>query len=112
MSKLTVGGDEPRYVAINTASASTELVAAVTGKKIRVLGMYLTSDVVQVIALKSATTEIASFRITLTTSGSISPIDLQVTPYGWCETARSEALNLAQASTNNADGVLVYVVAD
>ncbi len=112
MSKVTVGGYEPLYTAINTASASTELVAAQTGKKIRVLGMYLTSDVVQVIALRSAATEIASFRITVSTNGNISPIGLPVTDIGWCETARGEALNLVQAAANNADGVLVYVIAD
>jgi hypothetical protein len=109
-SKTTVGGFEPKYVAINTASASQELVAAIAGSVIRVIGLYLTSDVAQIVSLKSATTEIASFRFSLLTSGGLPHINLTPNQIGYCETSSGEALNLAQASTNNADGLLVYIV--
>lgn len=112
MSQVTVAGYEVLYKAINTATASTELVAAVANKRIRVIGFYLTSDVAQVVSLLSAVTELASFRISQVTSGSLPHINLTPNPLGYTETALGAALNLTQASTNNADGFLVYVVAD
>ena len=63
-------------------------------------------------SLLSATTELASFRFSLLTSGGLAHINLQPNAIGYTQTALSEALNLTQASTNNADGFLVYAVVD
>lgn len=114
MGKVTVAGYEPIYKVINTAAASTELVAAVTSppRRIRVIGFYLTSDVAQVVSLNSASTEIASFRFSLLTSGGLAHINLPPNAIGYTQTALGEALNLTQASTNNADGFLVYAVVE
>lgn len=112
MSKATVAGYEPIYLAINTASASTELVAAVAKKRIRVIGLYLTSDIAQIVSLASASTELASFRFSLTTSGGLAHINLPPNAIGYTQTAVGEALNLIQASTNNSDGFLIYAVVD
>lgn len=112
MSQTTVAGYEVLYKAINTSAASTELVAAVENKRIRVIGFYLTSNIAQVVSLLSATTELASFRISLLTTGGLPHINLVPTNLGYTETALGAALNLTQASTNDADGFLVYCVTD
>jgi hypothetical protein len=112
MAKASASGYEVRYAVIDTASASTELVAAVTGKRIRVIGFYLTSDVVQLCSLKSATTDIFSFRFSNLTSGGIAHVNCVPVELGYCQTAIGAALNLTQASTNNADGMLQYTIVD
>lgn len=112
MSKVTVAGEEPIYKVINTSATTTELVAAVAKRRIRVIGFYLTSDVAQIVSLASATTELASFRFSLLTTGSLPHVNLAPSPIGYMQTVQGQALNLIQASTNNADGLLVYIMTD
>ena len=114
MSAPHFGPYEPQYLAINTAAADTQLVAAVAHRRVKVHGLFLSSDVAQVISFVGDGTdaEIFSSRITVVTEGNVTPILLPVTEYGWFETGLGDALDLRQASTNNLDGVIVYSVID
>ena len=93
------------------AGATTELVAAVTSKRIRVVALFLNANVAGTVTLKSATTDISG-DINLAATGGfvLPPVPADsVRSYGWFDTAAGEALN-ATTVTCTVDGVLVYAV--
>lgn len=111
----SLGGYSTVYLNVNVAAADTELVAAVAGKKIRVNGFILTNDAAATVKMSfvsdgSSDTEILSFNTS--PAGTLAPIVAPPTPYGYCETARGEALDLRQASTDDIDGVVIYTLVD
>ena len=74
-----------------TDSGDTELVAAVTGKKIRVLRCIFIATTAVTAKLRSATTPItAGFPLGATAGFVMSSDD----SYGWCETVAGQALNV------------------
>lgn len=110
------GARQARYLNINVAAADTELLAAATGLKHVVHGLFITGDAAGIVSLVSdgsSDTEIFSARLTaLSAAGWLGPIVLPVSDSGWCETLSGEALDLRLATTANADGVLVYSTVD
>lgn len=87
------------------------LVAAVTGKKIRVLACFLIMTGTAVtIRFESATGGTAL-------TGQMQPTQgggfvLPYNPVGWFETLSGELLNLELSGAQSVDGVLVYVEVD
>ena len=74
-----------------TGSGNTEVVAAVSGKKIRVLGVHVHAITAVTVHLESATTQISSDAAVGATSGWVENVSL---PYGWFETVAGAALNI------------------
>jgi len=97
--------------AINVGAGTTgELVAAAgSGKRIRVVGLFGTTNVSGSITLKSASTALSGVINLSATSGPVLPaIPAQNIPlHGWCQTAANEALNLTTV-TCEFDGFLIY----
>lgn len=104
----TAGGATVKYLAINIA-ASADLVAAVTGSKIRVLSLVLSGN-------NAATT--ATFQSGASTAltgvlpipTAVMPLVLPYNPTGWFETVSGEKLNIVVAGAGTeVDGMLSYV---
>lgn len=88
------------------ATAATHtLVAGVTGKKIRVLGFYVTAASAVNVQFKSASTNIAA---NLAIEGAMS----SYCPHGWFETAAGEALSFALSAAVSTSVQVVYVEVD
>lgn len=92
-------------------SGNNTLVAAVTGKRIRVLSAFLTMTGTAVtIRFESAADGTAL-------TGQMTPsqgqtILLPYNPHGWFETAASQLLNLELGGAQSVDGALTYVLID
>lgn len=96
---------EVKRAAIAATGTDNTLVAAVTGKKIRVLELTMVVTAAAVARFESATGGTAltgqmSF-------GANSVFTLPFSPYGWMETVAGELLNL-ELSASAAHGFLLY----
>lgn len=97
-----------KYAVIDHASSGNNtLVAAVTGKKIRVLALSMVSAGTVTARLESAADGTAmSGQMTMAVNTTVTwPFN----PAGWCETVVSELLNLELSTGVSVDGTLVYV---
>ena len=95
-----------KFAKIVASVGTTELVAAVTGHKIRVLALALTQEpeAAGAVTFLSASTAITGDFLVLTTA------QVLVLPHssaGWFETVAGEALQITAAGTT-AGGTLVY----
>lgn len=98
---------------IDTTS-SVELVAAVSGARIRVTGLFLSMATASTIKLQSATTDLMG---TMSLAAA-TPLVLPSSPPhegsgerpGYCETATGEALNIVLGGAVQTSGVLEYEV--
>lgn len=88
-----------------TAIGNTPAVAAVTGKKIRVLGYTLSAVSANNVKFQRATTDITPLHY----MGATSSVPVPYDPNGHCETAITEALNL-NCSAATAVGCLVRYI--
>lgn len=97
-----------RHAAIAAASSGDNtIVAAVTGKKLRVLSLVLLSTAKQTVAFESGASGTA-----LTGDMEIAanaPLVLPFNPEGWFETAAGVLLNLELGGANAVAGSLSYV---
>ena len=104
----------PKYAAIAAATADDNtLVAAVSGKKIRVLALAVIAGAAGNIYFQSAAAGDVIFggsanKIQLAANGGFV---LPFNPAGWFETDVSELLNMNASSTGPFSGGLVYVEA-
>ena len=99
-----------RAVIDAASSGNNTVVAAVTGKKIRVLALAMTM-----------TGTAVTIRFEDGASGTAVPGQMQPTqgqtvtlpfnPVGWCETSAATLLNLELGGAQSVDGVLVYIEA-
>ena len=104
---LSWDGRGQKFAKIAAAAGGTrELVAAVTGAKIRVLALLAEqqNDAAATFEFKSASTAISG---EMTAIGENREIQMQFNPAGWMETAAGEALNVTVAA-NALAGLLVY----
>jgi hypothetical protein len=98
-----------KRAAIDAAtSGDNTLVAAVTGKKIRVLACLITMTGTAV------TIRFESGAGGTALTGQMTPAQgqsfvLPYNPHGWCETAAGSLLNLELGGAQSADGVLNYI---
>jgi hypothetical protein len=87
-------------------SATGAAVAAVTGKKVRVIFAWLTGNGAVNVKWQSATTDLTGLEyIDAAGKGMVLPPN----PYGWCETASAEALNLNLSASVAVGGLVGYV---
>ena len=103
---------EPQYAVIDDAlSPDNTLVAAVSGKKIRVLGFFLVAAGAVTARFESDTGGTAlTGQMTL---GAGDPfVSTGFCPLGWFETLAGELLNLELSATNSVDGALTYTLVD
>lgn len=98
----------PKFAIIDAAtSGDNTLVAAVTGKKIRVLALYIVAAGAVNTRFESGASGTAlSGQMNLTTN---SGFTLPYNPVGWFQTAASALLNLELSGAVSVDGGLVYV---
>jgi hypothetical protein len=102
---------EVQFAAIDNAiSPDNTIVAAVAGKKIRVLGFFLVSAGTVVTRFESGTGGTAltgqmTMAVNVVQSSGFSPV-------GWFETVAGELLNLELSAAVSVDGGLVYVLVD
>lgn len=95
-----------KYAFVDTASlGSTELVAAVSGKKIRVLSVAIVTTLANAVKLLSAASAISSTMPLGANGGFVLPFN----PYGWCETTVGVALNV-NLSVATATGVTITYI--
>lgn len=103
--------DSIGFAAINVAGlGNNTLVAAVTGKKIRVLGVVLIAGGTVNVRFESGAGGTAMSGIIELTAqaGFTAP----TTEIGWMETAAGSLLNLELSAAVNVDGFLVYATLD
>ena len=100
-----------RRAAISVAAAGdVTVVAAVTGKKIRVFNVVLTAEGAGTVRFESGTGGTAlTGLITLATGGGFAP---GFDPYGHFETAESALLNLEVTTMTGCDGWITYAYID
>ena len=99
----------PKFAKIDAAtSGDNTLVAAVTGKKIRVLAAFFTMTGTAVtIRFESAAGGTALTGQMTPTQGQT--IVLPFNPLGWFETVAAELLNLELGGAQSVDGALTYI---
>lgn len=101
-------GSVTKYAAIDVASSGDNtLVAAVAGKKIRVLSLYLVAAGAVTVRFESGAGGAA-----LTGQSSLAANGGLVLPFnadGWFETAAATILNLELGGAVSVDGCLTYV---
>ena len=99
---------EVKYAVVDDASSGNNtIVAAVTGKKIRVLSLM-------VIAAGTVTTRFESGAGGTALTGQVqltgqTGYQLAYSPVGWFETAAGALLNLELSAAISVDGLLVYI---
>lgn len=105
-------GIKPKFAAIAAATAgNNSLVSAVTGKKIRVLQIFVLAGAAGDIYFTSGAggTPImggSTNKIVLPDNGGFV---LPFSPIGWFETAAGAALNMNASTTGPFGGVVVYI---
>jgi hypothetical protein len=93
---------------VASASGATTLVAAVSGKRIRVLALTLTGNGAVNIKLQSHVTPTdlsGLFYMAAQGDGLVLPFS----PVGWCQTVAGEALDINLSAAVAVGGMLVYV---
>lgn len=92
-------------IANPSTATTTQLVAAVTNKKYRVLAVAAVTTLANNINLESGTTDItAVFPL-----GANGGIVLPYNEHGWCETAAGEALGVTTSAATAAGVQVLYV---
>ena len=95
-----------KFAFINaTGSGNTALVAAVTGAKIRVVGLSLVTLVANTVKFQSATTDKSAGLPLAANGGLVLPLN----EHGWLETTRGEALNFNQSAATTTGVNVAYV---
>lgn len=107
---MTGSGTEltPKFAAISASSSGNNtLVAAVTGKKIRVLALFLIANGAVNAKLQSGAggTDLTGLAYCAANGGFVLPYN----KVGWCETAAATLLNLNLSAAVAVGGCVVYV---
>lgn len=110
---ITDASGEIKRAAIQTSTENTTIVAAVSGKRIRVLALYLNGDGDFDCRFESGTGGTALTGVIPTGAGGNSDLTLPFNPAGWFQTAAGELLNMEQDDTPaTVAGVVVYQEVD
>ena len=103
-------GSELQHASVDAAAVDNTLVAAVTGKKIRVLSLFLVASGAVTVAFESGLSGTAlTGQMSVGANGNIV---MPFNPEGWFETAAAALLNMELGSTTSVDGCLTYVLVD
>ena len=99
----------PKFAVIDAAtSGDNTLVAAVTGKKLRVLSLFLVSAGAVNVRFESGASGTA-LTGQMNLSGAGEGFALPFNPVGWFETASAALLNAELSAAISVDGALTYV---
>jgi hypothetical protein len=94
----------PKFAPIQAAAnGDNTLVSAVSGKKIRVIAIFVTTGGTVTYRLQSGAS--GAYLTGTITKDLVLPFN----PLGWCETASGALLNLELSAAVNCGGMLVYV---
>lgn len=105
MSATTPEFQSPNFAIVSSALASNvEVVAAVAGKKIRVISFTIVSTSANVVTFRSANTA-KTGAMALAANGTLS---VAFSPVGHFETVAGEALNILLGSAAQVSGILTY----
>jgi len=103
---ITPHGYQAHFASIDFATTAThEVIAAITGMKLRVVSMFLRSDDVVTIQLLSGATAIGGTM--QMTDGDY--IQLNINEYGHFETSAATLLNMELSAAISVDGHVCYV---
>ena len=94
-----------RAFVTTAASGNTAVVAAVTGKKIRVLGYTLSAVSANNVKFQRGTTDV----IPLHYMGATSTVSVPYDGHGHCETAVTEALNVNLSAATSVSCLVRYI---
>lgn len=101
-----LGAEQAQFATITTAGTSDTIVAAISGKRIRVLNYVLLATSASTATWKSNTTAISGVLPVGAYGGAVGPFS----PAGHFQTAIGEALKLDQGSSANVQGHLTYTL--
>lgn len=105
MTQYPIQGAQPFYAAIST-SASADLVALVTGCRIRVVSLFIVCTTAVTVKFQSgASSNLTGAMPVGATGGFVLPLN----ELGWFETVAGEKLNLVLGSGVAVAGGLTYV---
>jgi hypothetical protein len=111
LAEIDVGDSAAKYAVINTAATDTTIVAAVSGKRIRVTSVALVaSGGANTIRFESGTGGTALTGQMSSTGPAL--FCLPYNPVGWFVTADSALLNLELAAATNVSGCITYSEVD
>jgi hypothetical protein len=102
------GSAPVKYAKIDVASSGDNtIVAAVTGKKIRVISLFLVADGATTVRFESGAsgTALTGAMALIASTG----IALPLNEHGWFETAAAALLNLELSAVVSVDGGLSYI---
>lgn len=104
-------GSELQHAIIDGAtSGNNTLVAAVAGKRIRVISLFAVASGAVVVRFESAADGTAlTGQMNVGANGNI---DMQFNPEGWFQTVAAELLNMELGGATSVDGCLTYVLVD
>lgn len=106
MNGYTIAGEAPKYAAITgSSSGDNAIVAAVTGKKIRVLGYVVTASGAVNAKFRSGTTDISGLIYAAANGGAASGFN----PVGHFETTAGAALNMNLSGAVAVGGHVTYI---
>lgn len=97
----------PHFKVIDIA-ATTDLVAAIAGRKIRILSLFIVAAGAVTATFKSNTTNITGAMSMITGV----PFSMPYNPVGWGETASGEKLNLTLSGATQVSGWMTYELVD
>jgi hypothetical protein len=97
----------PLFAAISV-TASGEIVAAISGRKVRILSLVLIAAGAVTVKFQSATTDLEGAMSLITGV----PVTLPYNPVGWAQTASGEALNIVLGGAVQVSGFLTYQSVD
>ncbi len=103
-----MAASETLFAAISGAATDNTLVAAVTGKKIRVLGIFVVAAGAVTVAFESSTTSTLSGIMSLAANGTLEAHN----PLGLFETVAAELLNMTLGGAVQVSGWLTYQLID
>ena len=105
-----VGSDVQYAIIDGAASGDNTLVAAVTGKRIRVLSLFVIAAGAVTVRFESGAGGTAlTGQMNITTN---SGFTLPFNPEGWFQTVAAALLNMELGGAVSVDGALAYVLVD
>ena len=104
-------GSELQYASIDAgASGDNTLVALVSGKRIRVLSLFVVASAAVTVRFESGTGGTAlTGQMQVGANGNI---NMPFNPEGWFQAVAGQLLNMELGSATSVDGCLTYVLVD
>jgi len=103
-----VGAANVQYTLINAITANTDVIAANTAKKIKVLSLVLTGNAVVTVVVQSNTTPSGNLSVHYLSAGV--PVVLPFNPVGWFRNTNvTESIRLNLSNANQVGGSITWI---